>query len=103
MSVRKFVIQKDPVSTYLLFYHVSNINGNHLSKYLPKSTNFNDPRAPVNNTTNLAHRFDQNDFFVRVTVPMRDTDVNIPRTIKQTFATFRRADPSFCMIPKQHF
>ena len=76
-----------------------NTNGNHLSKYLPKSTAYNDPRASVNNSTNLAHRFDQNDFFVRVNVPMRTTDVNIPSTIKQTFATFRRADPSFCMMP----
>ena len=46
----------------------SNLNGNRLSNFLPKSTTFVDPRATPNNNVSLSDRFDQNDFFVRVSV-----------------------------------
>ena len=47
----------------------------------------------------MSDRFDQNDFFVRVSVQIKDKEVHIPTAVKQTFLTFRRADPSFCMMP----
>ena len=76
-----------------------NLNGNHLSRFLPKSTKFVDPRAPTPNNGTLANRFDQNDFYVRVTVPMKANNVHIPMAVKQAFVTFRRSDPSFCLMP----
>ena len=79
---------------------VANRNGNLFSKFLPKCTTYKSNSTLTNNKEGLlAHRFDQNDFYVRVSVPAKGNDVHIPTIIKLVFGKLRQADPSFTLMP----
>ena len=80
---------------------VANRNGNLFSKFLPKCTTYKSNKIQLANNKEgqLAHRFDQNDFYVRVSVPTKGNDVHIPTVIKLVFGKLRQADPSFTLMP----
>ena len=79
---------------------VENQNGNLFSKYVPKSTTFIYKKQLANNNSGqLSNRFDQNDFYVRVSAPVKGKDVHIPTVIRLVFKKLQQADPSFLIMP----
>ena len=79
--------------------NVGNRNGNLFSKFLPKTPNSAIRKKLANNESGQqAHKFEQNDFYVRVSAPVKGKDVHIPTVIKLVFGKLRQADPSFTLM-----
>ena len=79
--------------------NVENRNGNLFSKFLSKLSNSIVRKKLANNESGQqAHKFEQNDFYVRVIAPVKGKDVHIPTVIKLVFGKLRQADPSFTLM-----